>query len=75
MKRMKDTNTPIDSYESLYARLQVIVAALEAGELPLEQSLALYEEGVAAAAACQRILDEAALRVRELHGGASALEE
>jgi exodeoxyribonuclease VII small subunit len=57
------------TYESLFARMQEIVAALEAGELPLDRALALYEEGVAVAAACQRLLDSAVLRVQELQGG------
>ncbi|MEN9934090.1 MAG: hypothetical protein RLZZ387_669 [Chloroflexota bacterium] len=57
------------SYEALFARMQEIVASLEAGELPLERALALYEEGVAVASACQRMLDEAVLRVQELQGG------
>jgi exodeoxyribonuclease VII small subunit len=57
------------TYESLFARMQEIVAALEAGELPLDHALALYEEGVAVAAACQRLLDGAVLRVQELQGG------
>jgi exodeoxyribonuclease VII small subunit len=65
------------SYESLYARMQAIVARLEAGELPLEEALALYEEGVEVAAACQRLLDEADLRVQQLQIGprADAWEE
>jgi exodeoxyribonuclease VII small subunit len=57
------------SYEALFARMQQIVAALEAGELPLEQALALYEEGVGVAAACQQLLDDAVLRVQELQSG------
>lgn len=57
------------TYEALFARMQAIVAALEAGELPLDQALALYEEGVSVSAACQRLLDGAALRVQELQGG------
>jgi exodeoxyribonuclease VII small subunit len=61
-------NTP--TYESLYARMQAIVARLEAGQLPLDEALALYEEGVAVAAACQRLLDEAELRIQELSPGA-----
>ncbi|HWQ15598.1 MAG TPA: exodeoxyribonuclease VII small subunit [Roseiflexaceae bacterium] len=64
------TNTM--TYESLFARMQEIVAALEAGELPLERALALYEEGVAVAAACQRLLDNAVLRVQELQGSGAA---
>lgn len=62
---MKET-TDNPSYESLYTRMQAIVAQLEAGELPLEQALALYEEGVSVAAACQRLLDQAELRIQEI---------
>ena len=58
------------TYESLYARMQAIVARLEAGQLPLDEALALYEEGVTVAAACQRLLDEAELRIQELSPGA-----
>jgi exodeoxyribonuclease VII small subunit len=68
---MKDNPT----YEALFARMQEIVQALEAGELPLDRALALYEEGVTVAAACQRLLDEAVLRVQELHGGAQIGEQ
>jgi exodeoxyribonuclease VII small subunit len=57
------------TYETLYARMQAIVARLEAGDLPLDEALALYEEGVTVAAACQRLLDEAELRVQELQTG------
>ncbi len=66
-------STPIDgpTYEALYTRMQEIVAQLEAGELPLERALALYEEGMQVAAACQRLLDTAELRVRELQSGGS----
>jgi exodeoxyribonuclease VII small subunit len=66
----KSTEKP--TYETLYARMQAIVARLEAGQLPLDEALALYEEGVAVAAACQRLLDEAELRIQELGPGASA---
>ena len=54
------------TYETFYARMQAIVARLEAGELPLEEALALYEEGVTVAASCQRLLDQAELRIQEL---------
>jgi exodeoxyribonuclease VII small subunit len=56
----------VDSYESLYARLQEVVARLEQGELPLAEALALYEQGVQLAAACQQLLDAAELRVQQL---------
>jgi exodeoxyribonuclease VII small subunit len=62
MKKSPDTPT----YETLYTRLQAIVARLETGELPLAEALALYEEGVTVASACQRLLDAAELRIQEL---------
>lgn len=46
-------------FEERLARLQVITAALEKGELSLEESLGLYKEGVGIAAACRKTLDEA----------------
>ena len=65
----KPTTPP--TYETQYARMQAIVTRLEAGELPLAEALALYEEGMAVAAACQRLLDEAELRVQELQPGSA----
>ena len=65
MKASPDTS----SYETLYTRLQAIVARLETGELPLAEALALYEEGVAVASACQQLLDTAELRIQELQPG------
>jgi exodeoxyribonuclease VII small subunit len=65
MKTSPDTT----SYETLYTRLQAIVARLETGELPLAEALALYEEGVTVAAACQQLLDTAELRIQELQPG------
>jgi len=64
--------TPASSYETLYARMQAIVAQLESGDLPLAEAMTLYEEGVSVAAACQRILDEAELRVQVLQRGEEA---
>ena len=69
-KTTESPDTP--TYESLYARMQAIVGRLEAGQLPLDEALALYEEGVAVAAACQRLLDEAELRIQELQPGSHA---
>jgi exodeoxyribonuclease VII small subunit len=60
----------VESYEALYARLQEVVTRLEHGELPLAETLELYEQGVQLAAACQRLLDNAELRVQQLQNGA-----
>ncbi len=62
-------NTPVATYETLYQQLQEVVNRLEAGTLPLEESLELYEEGVQLAAACQRLLDTAELRIEQLQVG------
>ena len=72
MKKTKPNTLDTPTYESLYARMQAIVARLEAGQLPLDEALALYEEGVTVAAACQRLLDQAELRIQELSPGAAA---
>ncbi len=54
------------SFEESSRRLADIVAQLEGGDLPLEQSLALFEEGVRLARAAQARLDLAEKRVEEL---------
>lgn len=58
--------TKVETYEELYTNLQEIVANLENGELPLEQSVKLYEEGIRLAASCQKLLDTAELRIQEI---------
>ncbi|NNJ11864.1 exodeoxyribonuclease VII small subunit [Chloroflexales bacterium ZM16-3] len=65
--------TPVDTYEARYARLQEVVAQLETGELPLDRAVALYEEGVRLAAECQALLDTAELRVQQLQSGETAI--
>ncbi len=57
------------SYEEAYQQLEEILYALESGDLPLEESLKLYELGAALAASCARKLDEAELRVRQWQPG------
>jgi exodeoxyribonuclease VII small subunit len=57
------------SYEEAYARLEQALEALESGELPLEQALALYEQGAKLAAYCAAKLDAAELRVRQWQPG------
>jgi exodeoxyribonuclease VII small subunit len=57
------------SYEEAVAKLEEILRHLEAGDLPLERSLSLYEEGVQLATYCARKLDEAELRVSQWQPG------
>jgi len=57
------------SFEAAYARLETVLAQLEQGDLPLDASLALYEEGARLAKHCGTQLDEAELRVRQWQPG------
>jgi exodeoxyribonuclease VII small subunit len=57
-----------ESFEDAARRLGEIVEELEAGDLPLERSLALFEEGVRLARTAQERLDRAERRVEELLG-------
>lgn len=54
------------TFEQSLAELEEIVAQLEAGEKPLDESLTLYEKGVAALKRCHAILDTAEKRIRTL---------
>ncbi|MGD0337688.1 MAG: exodeoxyribonuclease VII small subunit [Bacteroidota bacterium] len=47
-------------------RLEQIVDALEQGEIPLEQAMKMYEEGIALSKACMEKLQEAELKIRTL---------
>ena len=53
-------------FEECLTRLEQIVTALEAGNLPLEDSLRAFEEGIVLARHCARYLDEAERRVELL---------
>jgi exodeoxyribonuclease VII small subunit len=53
-------------FEDCLARLEQIVSALEAGQLPLEDSLKVFEEGIALARHCSRYLDDAERRIEML---------
>jgi len=57
------------SFEKRLERLRGIVEALERGELPLEESLALYKEGLALAGECGRQLQSAKNEVRLVQEG------
>jgi exodeoxyribonuclease VII small subunit len=54
-----ETPPPPVTFEAALQRLETIVARLEKGELPLEESLVLYEEGVRLARLCHGKLEEA----------------
>ena len=56
------------SFEDAIRRLGHIVEQLERGDLPLEVSLRLFEEGIGLARVSQRRLDRAERRIEELLG-------
>lgn len=56
------------SFEEAIKRLSEIVQKLERGDLPLEESLLLFEEGIGLTRASQDKLDSAQKRVEELLG-------
>ncbi len=55
-----------DSFEAVYKRLEETVRRLEEGGLTLDESIALYEEGMQLARSCQVLLDQAELKVTNL---------
>ena len=61
---------PPASFEAALQELEGIVAAMESGEAPLEESLAQYERGMALLKACQERLGAAEQKIRLLEDGA-----
>lgn len=57
------------SFEQSMARLDEIVRHLEKGDMPLNDSLALFEEGTALIRSCEKQLDEAEQKVVKLRKG------
>ncbi len=60
------------SFEAAQQRLREIVQRMEDPNLPLEQSLELFEEGSRLAKHCQALLDRAEARIEVLLGQGSA---
>jgi exodeoxyribonuclease VII small subunit len=58
------------SFEQALAALETIVQQLERGDVPLDQSISLYERGEALRAACQQRLDAAQARIERIVTGA-----
>lgn len=54
------------SFEQNMERLEQIVRAMERGDVPLEESLKLFQEGTALVQSCGKLLDEAELQVKRI---------
>jgi exodeoxyribonuclease VII small subunit len=65
------------NFEQTLAELEALVARLESGELPLDQALATFEQGVKLTRACQSALQAAQQKVQILtqQDGAARLAE
>ncbi len=62
-----------ESFEGALAKLEAIVERLESGELPLEEALASFEEGVALSRRCASQLESAERRIEVLVRDGSGL--
>jgi exodeoxyribonuclease VII small subunit len=65
MPKLKEKSQD-QSFESLFSELEATVAKLEAGDLSLDESLALFQRGMDLSKKCGALLDQAELRIKEL---------
>lgn len=54
------------TFEQSLARLEKIVDSLEQGEVPLENAIELYEEGIELSKECTETLSKAELKIKKL---------
>lgn len=68
MARKTTKPQPIEdlTFEQAFAELEDAVRKLEGGDLPLEDSLALFERGQQLAACCGKLLDDAELKIERV---------
>lgn len=60
------TSPPPGSFEDALTRLEAIVRQIEEGQVGLEESIRLYEQGLGLLGHCRKILDQAELRIQTL---------
>ena len=63
-------NEKSQNFEASMKRLEMIVRTLEQGDVALEESLKLFEEGTSLVHSCQELLDHAELQIKKVHAGA-----
>ena len=59
-------NPQNETFESRMARLEQIVRAMERGDVALEESLKLFQEGTELVRSCTELLDNAQLQVKKI---------
>ena len=62
-------NEKNNSFEQNMTRLEQIVRAMERGDVALEESLKLFQEGTELVRSCNKLLDEAQLQVKKIMTG------
>ncbi|HEX7381549.1 MAG TPA: exodeoxyribonuclease VII small subunit [Nevskiaceae bacterium] len=65
-EKLADKEDPVGRFETDLKELEDIVQQMEAGDLPLEKTLRLFERGVHLSRSCRDSLATAELRIREL---------
>lgn len=63
---MSDKQSRIKDFEKSLSQLESLVEGLEKGDLPLEEALKQFEQGIQLARSCQNALKQAELKVRQL---------
>ena len=66
------------TFEESMARLEQIVRSLEQGNVPLEESLKLFQEGTERVRSCGKLLDDAKLQIEKVmtaDDGSPVMEE
>lgn len=72
---MADVTSDRRTFESALRELEDRVRKLDGGDLPLEDALRLFEEGVGLVRECQELLDTAERRIVELSDAPSGVAE
>ena len=66
------------TFEESMNRLEQIVRAMERGDVPLEESLKLFQEGTELVQTCTKLLDDAQLQIKKVMtaaAGSPVMEE
>jgi len=71
---MADTEQTPD-FETSLKRLEALVSQMEQGDMPIEDALKAFEEGIGLTRDCQAILDQAEQKVKVLVENRGAIEE
>lgn len=65
-KKSLEKKDSSQSFETCIKRLEKIVDVLERGEVPLEESIKMYEEGIGLSKVCLEKLSDAELKIKKI---------